>query len=141
MNRKAPEGCSEVENCGNPKLGRSDLARGSILPSVQFDCRYTFEIRPTVWNAAEGRAWDTDGTILSAWTLLEQDLERESRGAAGRAQVARLPEVCVRFGQIRCFDLAEAKLFELIDPPQEALALRTRLNSLATLWFAVLHLL
>jgi hypothetical protein len=41
MNRKAPEGCSEVENCGNPKLGRSDLARGSILPSVQFDCRYT----------------------------------------------------------------------------------------------------
>jgi hypothetical protein len=58
-----------VENCGNPKLGPSDLARGSILPSVQFDCRYTFEIRPTAWKAAEGRAWDTDGTILSAMQL------------------------------------------------------------------------
>jgi hypothetical protein len=27
--------------------------------------------------------------------------------------MARLPEVCVRFGQLSCFGLAEAKLFEL----------------------------
>ena len=73
-------------------------------------------------------------------TLLEQDLERESRGAAGRKQMARLPEVCVRFGQIRCFGLAEAKLFELIDPPQEAFVVRTRLKSLTTLCSAVLHI-
>jgi hypothetical protein len=55
--------------------------------------------------------------LRKARTRLEQDLERESQGAAGRKQMARLPEVCVRFGQIRCFGLAEAKLFELIDPP------------------------
>jgi hypothetical protein len=40
----------------------------------------------------------------------------------------RLPEVCLRVGQIRCFGLVEAKPFELIDPPQEALAVRTRLG-------------
>jgi hypothetical protein len=73
-------------------------------------------------------------------TWLEQDLERESRGAAGREQVARLPEVCVRVGQIRCFGHVEAKPFELIDPPQEALAVRTRLKSLTTLCFVVLHI-
>jgi hypothetical protein len=73
-------------------------------------------------------------------TWLEQDLERESRGAAGREQMARLPEVCVGVGQIRCFGLIEAKPFELIDPPQEALVVRTRLKSLATLCFAVLHI-
>ena len=74
-------------------------------------------------------------------TLLEQDLERESRGAAGRKQMARLPEVCVRFGQIRCFGLAEAKLFELIDPPQqEVFVARTRRKSLTTLRSAVLHI-
>jgi hypothetical protein len=54
--------------------------------------------------------------------------------------MARLPEVCVRFGQLSCFGLAEAKLFELIDPPQEALAVRTRRKSLTTLCSAVLHL-
>jgi hypothetical protein len=54
--------------------------------------------------------------------------------------MARLPEVCVRFGQLSCFGLAEAKLFELSDPPQEALAVRTRLKSLTTLSSAVLHL-
>jgi hypothetical protein len=73
-------------------------------------------------------------------TGLEQDLERESRGAAGREQMPRLPEVCVRVGQIRCFGLVEAKPFELIDPPQEALAVRTRLKSLTTVCFAVLHI-
>jgi hypothetical protein len=73
-------------------------------------------------------------------TWLEQDLERESRGAAGREQMPRLPEVCVRVGQIRCFGRVEAKPFELIGPPQEALAVRTRLKSLTTLFFAVLHL-
>ena len=73
-------------------------------------------------------------------TWLEQDLERESRGAAGREQMPRLPEVCVRVGQIRCFGLVEAKPFELIDPPQEALVVRTRLKSLTTLCFAVLHI-
>ena len=73
-------------------------------------------------------------------TWLEQDLERESRGAAGREQMPRLPEVCVRVGQIRCFGLVEAKPFELIDPPQEALAVRTRLKSPTTLCFAVLHI-
>jgi hypothetical protein len=73
-------------------------------------------------------------------TWLEQNLERESRGAAGREQMARLPEVCVRVGQIRCFGHVEAKPFELIDPPQEALAVRTRLKSLTTLCFAVLHI-
>ena len=52
----------------------------------------------------------------------------------------RLPEVCVRVGQIRRFDLVEAKPLELIDPPQEALAVRTRLKSLTTLCFAVLHI-
>ena len=52
----------------------------------------------------------------------------------------RLPEVCVRVGQIRCFGLIEAKPFELIDPPQEALAVNTRLKSLTTLCFAVLHI-
>jgi hypothetical protein len=80
-----------VENCGNPKLGRSDLARGSILPSVQFDCRYTFEIRPTAWKAAEGRAWDTDGTILSAMQLsrlVSGGGARTSRGETS-AQVRR----------------------------------------------------
>jgi hypothetical protein len=73
-------------------------------------------------------------------TWLEQDLERESRGAAGREQMPRLPEVCVRVGQIRCFGHIEAKPFELIDPPQEALAVRTRLKLSTTLCFAVLHL-
>jgi len=73
-------------------------------------------------------------------TWLEQDLKRESRGAAGREQMPRLPEVCVRVGQIRRFDLVEAKPLELIDPPQEALAVRTRLKSLTTLCFAVLHI-
>jgi hypothetical protein len=73
-------------------------------------------------------------------TWLEQDLERESRGAAGRKQMARLPEVCIRFGQIRCFGLAEAKLFELIDPPQEALVVRIRLKSLTTRCSAVPHI-
>jgi hypothetical protein len=73
-------------------------------------------------------------------TWLEQDLERESRGAAGREQMARLPEVCVRVGQIRCFGLIEAKPLELIDPPEEALAVRTRLKSLTTLCFVVLHI-
>ena len=71
---------------------------------------------------------------------LEQDLERESQGATGREQMARLPEVCVRFGQLRCFGLAEAKLFELIDPPEEVLAVRSRLTSLTTLCSAVLHI-
>ncbi len=71
---------------------------------------------------------------------LEQDLERESRGAAGREQMARLPEVCLRVGQIRCFGLVEAKPYELIDPPQEALAVRTRLKSPTTLCFAALHI-
>jgi hypothetical protein len=52
----------------------------------------------------------------------------------------RLPEVCVRVGQIRCFGLIEAKPLELINPPQEALVVRTRLKSLATLCFAVLHI-
>jgi hypothetical protein len=75
-----------------------------------------------------------------ARTWLEQDLERESRGAAGREQMPRLPEVCVRVGQIRCFGLVEAKPLELIDPPQEALAVRTRLKSLTTLCFVVLHI-
>jgi hypothetical protein len=73
-------------------------------------------------------------------TWLEQDLERESRGAACREQMPRLPEVCVRVGQIRCFGRVEAKPFELIDPPQEALAVRTRLKFSTTLCFAVLHL-
>jgi hypothetical protein len=54
--------------------------------------------------------------------------------------MARLPEVCVRFGQIRCFGLAEAKLFELIDPPQEALVVRTRPKSLTTQCSAVPHI-
>jgi hypothetical protein len=54
--------------------------------------------------------------------------------------MARLPEVCVRVGQISCFGLIEAKPFELIDPPEEALVVRTRLKSLATLCFAVLHI-
>lgn len=73
-------------------------------------------------------------------TWLEQDLEREGRGAAGREQMPRLPEVCVRVGQIRCFGLVEAEPFELIDPPQEALVVRTRLKSLTTLCSAVLHI-
>jgi hypothetical protein len=73
-------------------------------------------------------------------TGLEQDLERESRGAAGREQMPRLPEVCVRVGQIRCFGLVEAKPFELIDSPQGALAVQTRLKSPTTLYFAVLHI-
>lgn len=77
-----------VENCGNPKLGRSDLARGSILPSVQFDCRHTFEIRPTAWKAAEGRAWDTDGTILSAMQLSRLVREAEV-GRVGERPVRR----------------------------------------------------
>jgi hypothetical protein len=47
--------------------------------------------------------------------------------------MARLPEVCLRFGQLSCLGLAEAKLFELIDPPQEALAVRNRLKSLTAL--------
>ena len=84
-------------------------------------------VRPR-WPSQRRRAW------------LEQDLERESRGAAGREQMPRLPEVCVRVGQIRCFGLVEAKPFELIDPPQEALAVRTRLKSPTTLCFAVLHI-
>jgi hypothetical protein len=54
--------------------------------------------------------------------------------------MARLPEVCVRFGQLSYLGLAEAKLFELIDPPQQALANRARLKSLTTLCSAVLHL-
>jgi hypothetical protein len=33
--------------------------------------------------------------LRKARTWLEQDLERESRGAAGREQMTRLPEVCV----------------------------------------------
>ena len=140
MNRKAPEGCSEVENCGTRNLAEATWRGVRFCRRSSSTAATHFEIRPTAWKAAEGRAWDTDGTILSAWTLLEQDLERESRGAAGRAQVARLPEVCVRFGQIRCLGPAEAKPFELIDPPQEALAVRTRLKFSTTLCFAVLHL-
>ena len=73
-------------------------------------------------------------------TWLEQDLERESRGAAGREQMPRQPDFCVRVGQIRCFGLVEAKPFELIDPPQEALAEHARPKSLTTLCFAVLHI-
>ena len=79
-------------------------------------------------------------TFRKARRRLKQDLEGESRGAAGRKQMARLPEVCVRGSQIRCFGLAEAKRFELIDPPQEALVVRTRLESLTTQCSAVPHI-
>jgi len=78
--------------------------------------------------------------LRKARTWLEQDLERERQGAAGRKQMARLPEVCVRFSQIRCFGFAEAKRFELIDPPQEALVVRTRPKSLTTRCSAVPHI-
>ena len=74
---------------------------------------------------ARAREAQACATERQARTWLEQDLEREGRGAAGHQQMTRLPEVCVRFGQLSCLGLAEAKLFELIDPSQEALAVRT----------------
>jgi hypothetical protein len=52
--------------------------------------RYTFEIRPTAWKAAEGRAWDTDGTILSAMQLSRLVREAEvGRVGETSAQVRR----------------------------------------------------
>jgi hypothetical protein len=87
MNRKAPEGCSESKRW-KPETWPKRPGAGSILPSVQFDCRHTFEIRPTAWKAAEGRAWDTDGTILSAMQLSRLVREAEV-GRVGKRLVRR----------------------------------------------------